>query len=358
MDSRVEDPVQAGRTILTALYLFMLGVCFLVPIFFYFRMHCDERRNRHLRELEIAGMTQAMNESQAQQREESRAARRKYREERRARILQLFTPVRLILTEENFIHSDDDERGTTQNSTEEISKGSAKLDLDPKDKTSAGSCSDQAKGICNETDDIDEFILIPKPGLPHGAAIYEFNTSANSFLIANNHGKTNQQQDDIELRKVPNECSICLCEYKLGSDVVWSSNPKCDHVFHASCIEQWLMKQRDGPLCPCCRRDFVVDPFDFGSGEMEDLEKGNSGAFANGVDQILSASTSTGRRNSETSPIADDVGETVVAMFLAASIANSMARIDESDGSTIDVSTQVVADDADLNTSSNNNSRT
>jgi hypothetical protein len=22
------------------------------------------------------------------------------------------------------------------------------------------------------------------------------------------------------------------------------------------------MKQREGPLCPCCRRDFVIDPFD------------------------------------------------------------------------------------------------
>ena len=59
-------------------------------------MHCDDRRNQNLRDLEIAGMTQAMNESQAQQREESRAARKKYREERRARIIQLFTPVRMV----------------------------------------------------------------------------------------------------------------------------------------------------------------------------------------------------------------------------------------------------------------------
>ena len=98
MDPRTmnESQVHTGRTILTALYLCMLGVCFLVPIFFYFRMHCDDRRNRNLRDLEIAGMTQAMNESQAQQREESRAARKKYREERRARIIQLFTPVRMV----------------------------------------------------------------------------------------------------------------------------------------------------------------------------------------------------------------------------------------------------------------------
>lgn len=29
------------------------------------------------------------------------------------------------------------------------------------------------------------------------------------------------------------------------------------------------MKQREGPLCPCCRRDFIVDPFDL-------LEEGNN----------------------------------------------------------------------------------
>ncbi|MGK3734909.1 MAG: hypothetical protein ACI8RD_004581 [Bacillariaceae sp.] len=92
----VEDPTHTGRTILTSMYLCMLGVCFVVPIFFYFRMHCDDRHNRRLRDLEIAGITQAMNESQDLHREESLAARRKYREERRARIIQLFIPVRMV----------------------------------------------------------------------------------------------------------------------------------------------------------------------------------------------------------------------------------------------------------------------
>lgn len=49
---------------------------------------------------------------------------------------------------------------------------------------------------------------------------------------------------------------------QVGSDIVWSSNENCDHHFHANCIERWLLKQREGPLCPCCRQDFVVDPFD------------------------------------------------------------------------------------------------
>ena len=107
--------------------------------------------------------------------------------------------------------------------------------------------------------DSDDFILVPKPGMSNGIA---------------KRDKKIFPSHDGELRKVPNECSICLCEYNVGSDIVWSSNPKCEHVFHTSCIEQWLMKQREGPLCPCCRRDFVIDPFDLSAGETDDLEKG------------------------------------------------------------------------------------
>lgn len=89
---------QRGRTVLTVLYLLVLGMCFIVPVFYYFRMSCDERYQRRLRELELAGITQALEQSQNAHREESRAARRKFREERRARINQLFAPVKMVRT--------------------------------------------------------------------------------------------------------------------------------------------------------------------------------------------------------------------------------------------------------------------
>lgn len=75
-------------------------------------------------------------------------------------------------------------------------------------------------------------------------------------------------------RLVPNVCSICLSNYAVGNTIVWSSNEACDHVFHEGCILQWLMKQRDGPLCPCCRRDFVLDPYDMEDIDPADLDAG------------------------------------------------------------------------------------
>lgn len=77
-------------------------------------------------------------------------------------------------------------------------------------------------------------------------------------------------------RLVPGTCAICLCDYEVGTDVVWSSNSLCEHVFHVECIEAWLIKQREGPLCPCCRRDFVIDPYDVDGEEWENHAVGHS----------------------------------------------------------------------------------
>lgn len=94
----LQNSGQRGRTVLTVLYLCVLGLCFVVPIIYYFRMHFEERHVRRLRELEIEGITQALEQSQDVHREETRAARRKFREERKARINQLFAPVKMVRT--------------------------------------------------------------------------------------------------------------------------------------------------------------------------------------------------------------------------------------------------------------------
>lgn len=99
----------------------------------------------------------------------------------------------------------------------------------------------------------------------------------------------------LHLRLGPNEkppnrlvsgmCTVCLCTFEIGSDVVWSSNENCEHVFHQSCIENWVMKQREGPLCPCCRRDFIVDPYD--------IETNNSMLDAETSDVVAENSSAT-----------------------------------------------------------------
>jgi hypothetical protein len=61
------------------------------------------------------------------------------------------------------------------------------------------------------TEEESSVVLIPRPGM---------------FVISN------AMQDSSKLREVENICPICLCNYEVGSDVVWSSNVACEHVFH------------------------------------------------------------------------------------------------------------------------------
>ena len=51
-----------------------------------------------------------------------------------------------------------------------------------------------------------------------------------------------------------NGCPICLDTFEEGQDLSWSQEQKCHHIFHAECLEPWLMKHDD---CPCCRVIFI-----------------------------------------------------------------------------------------------------
>ena len=119
----------------------------------------------------------------------------------------------------------------------------------------------------DDDDDNPAYVLLPEPGLPSVGSINScYATSQTETIVPTNidakQCSSANTKNALPLRRVPIECSICLTDYVVGSDVVWSSNPRCFHVFHTSCIEKWLMKQREGPLCPCCRNEFVIDPFD------------------------------------------------------------------------------------------------
>ena len=51
-----------------------------------------------------------------------------------------------------------------------------------------------------------------------------------------------------------NECPICLEVFEEGQDSSMSIKQTCHHIFHAECLELWLMKHND---CPCCRVIFI-----------------------------------------------------------------------------------------------------
>jgi len=52
------------------------------------------------------------------------------------------------------------------------------------------------------------------------------------------------------------ECSICITELEPGDRVRRVSG--CGHTFHCSCIDLWLLRRADCPLCKrnvACKKD-------------------------------------------------------------------------------------------------------
>ena len=49
-------------------------------------------------------------------------------------------------------------------------------------------------------------------------------------------------------------CSICIHELHQG-DVVFTA-PRCNHVFHRTCIAEWVCNE-NGNACPNCRREIL-----------------------------------------------------------------------------------------------------
>lgn len=64
----------------------------------------------------------------------------------------------------------------------------------------------------------------------------------------------NDDTDEEESREVQ-DCLICLEAFCVGDTVSYSSTKECNHAFHSSCIEGWLLSHID---CPTCRRMFLL----------------------------------------------------------------------------------------------------
>jgi len=287
---------QRGRTILTLLYLCVLGMCFLTPVLYYCRLHYEERdARRRLRILEAQGLEMALQNSNNNNNggdgnnangnnntsEESRAARRKYLEERQARITQLVAPVRMVLTAANFPGGQDTSM-EEQQEEEEATLSNNKKDPEEENKQQQQQQQQQQRqhprvipaaivyDDNNDDDEDDVVIELPAPGLH----TVHFGGGTSSSLDSNNNDNSSSTTTTpAPLRQASGLCPICLCAFQVGSDICWSSNELCEHVFHAECIINWLLRQPEGTLCPCCRRDFIVDPFDVLSVERGEQEQ-------------------------------------------------------------------------------------
>lgn len=78
--------------------------------------------------------------------------------------------------------------------------------------------------------------------------------SKHSLDTENDGENSSSATSSLESEQVPS-CWICFEAFQVGEMVSWSSTSDCDHVFHPSCIEAWLLRHVD---CPCCRRRYLL----------------------------------------------------------------------------------------------------
>jgi len=100
---------------------------------------------------------------------------------------------------------------------------------------------------------------------------------ADGTFVALQTGLTSQQIREIRAFSATQgdeekECSICLDSYRVGVNL--KELPRCQHIFHADCIDTWLTQKN---TCPLCRLPILGE---------------------NGTDSAV-----TGRRSSESVPM-------------------------------------------------------
>lgn len=70
------------------------------------------------------------------------------------------------------------------------------------------------------------------------------------------HLDSTEKIREIEKKYNIESCPICLCEWEKGEHVsITCCEPK-NHIFHANCLSEWLMRRT---YCPMCNNKLVTD---------------------------------------------------------------------------------------------------
>lgn len=72
-----------------------------------------------------------------------------------------------------------------------------------------------------------------------------------SFIVSESNESFNSEPSKRQ-RAMDDECSICLATFKPGDAV--RKLTSCDHKFHRCCIDLWLLRSLD---CPLCKRNVL-----------------------------------------------------------------------------------------------------
>lgn len=74
------------------------------------------------------------------------------------------------------------------------------------------------------------------------------------------------------LKQISDECPICLAAFAHGDRI--RVLPQCSHVFHASCVDMWLVSRSSCPTCRCVI--MVVVPSSSNSSDVKEDHTGSS----------------------------------------------------------------------------------
>ncbi|AES96231.1 putative transcription factor C2H2 family [Medicago truncatula] len=81
--------------------------------------------------------------------------------------------------------------------------------------------------------------------------------------------------------KEPFDCAVCLCEF-LEQDKL-RLLPNCNHAFHISCIDTWLLSNSS---CPLCRNTLYSQGFSFDKNPIFEFEDERDEEFVIGIGSV------------------------------------------------------------------------